>query len=127
MQFDRSVHYHISQERIQYGNVISFHGFLGGIDRSDLPFVYHHLRKGCLLSVHSIAGGDNRHFMYGVNYGSYRLGILNSQMAKRIDQLQSNGNMYRLTIAEVVKEKYMPPTAIIIQLEYETSLAARVA
>ena len=127
MQYNRSNHLNISHERIQHANTVSINGFLGGIDRSDVPFVYHHLRKGCVLAIHSITGADNRHIMFGVNYGSYRLGILNSQMAKRIAQLQSTGCIYRITIAEVVKEKYLPPTAIVVELEYETSLLAKVA
>lgn len=127
MQFNRIDHLAISQEHIHHAGIISVNGFLGGIDRSDVPYIYHHLRTGCVLTIHSITGADNRHIMFGVNYGSYRLGILNSYMAKRIAQLQASGSIYRITISQVVKEKYLPPTAIVVNLEYETATMAKVA
>lgn len=101
-------------------------GYLGGIDKSDIPYMYHHLRKGCVLNLHSI-NSNNRHLLFGVNYGAFRLGTLNSSMARKIQELQLSGKIYRLTIAEVVKEKYMPPTAIIVELECETDFLADVA
>ncbi len=114
-------------ERVQYANITSLTGFLGGIEKSDVPFVYHHLRKGCILKLHAISGSDNRHLMFGVNYGSYRLGILSSSMSKRIQELETRGQIYRLTIATIVKEKYMPPTAIMVELESENELLDNVA
>lgn len=110
-------------ERYQYANITSYTSFLGGIDKGDVPFVYHHLRKGCILHLHAIKGANNKHLMFGVNYGSYRLGILSSSMAKKILQLEANHKIYRLTIAKVVKEKYLPPTAILVELACETQTA----
>ena len=115
-----------AHERVQHANVTSFRGFLGGIDKSDVPFVYHHLRKGCVLNLSSILNGE-RHLMFAVNYGAYRIGTLSSSMARKIQELHATGKIYRLTIAEVVKEKYMPPTAIVVELACETELLADVA
>lgn len=114
------------QERILYANCTSFRSFLGGIDKSDVPFVYHHLRKGCVLNLSSIVNGK-RHLMFAVNYGAYRIGTLSSSIARKIRELHSTGKIYRLTIAEVVKEKYMPPTGIIVELECENNYLADVA
>jgi hypothetical protein len=100
---------------------------LGGMDKSDVPFVYHHLRKGCILNLHAINGEDNRRLMFGVNYGSYRLGILSSSMARRIQELEMNGKIYRITISKIIKEKYLPPTAILVELESENDLLDQVA
>lgn len=114
-------------ERVQYANITSLTGFLGGIDKSDVPFVYHHLRKGCILKLHAINGSNNRQLMFGVNYGSYRLGILSSSMARRIQELELSGKIYRITIAKIIKEKYLPPTAILVELESENELLDQVA
>jgi hypothetical protein len=116
-----------SLERVQYSNITSLTGFLGGMDNSDVPFVYHHLRKGCILNLHAINGEDNRRLMFGVNYGSYRLGILSSSMAKRIQELEMNGKIYRITISKIIKEKYLPPTAILVELESESDFLDQVA
>ncbi|MGB0918453.1 MAG: hypothetical protein ACPGU4_12745 [Flavobacteriales bacterium] len=120
MQFKNSLTSNLLSERIQYSGVTALTGFLGGIDSSDVPFVYHHLRKGCILKLNAINGIGNQHLMFGVNYGSYRLGILSSAMARKIKDLQSRGKIYRLTIHTIVKEKYMPPTSIMVELESET-------
>jgi len=116
-----------SLERVQYSNITSLTGFLGGMDKSDVPFVYHHLRKGCILNLHAINGEDNRRLMFGVNYGSYRLGILSSSMARRIQELEMNGKIYRITISKIIKEKYLPPTAILVELESESDFLDQVA
>ncbi|MCB9191386.1 MAG: hypothetical protein H6603_03330 [Flavobacteriales bacterium] len=116
----------IIRDRIQTATSTSVSGYLGGIDKSDIPYMYHHLKKGCILNLHSINSND-RHLLFGVNYGSFRLGTLNSAMARKIQELQLSGKIYRLTIAEVVKEKYMPPTAIIVELECENDFLADVA
>ncbi len=116
-----------SLERVQYGNITSLTGFLGGIEKSDVPFVYHHLRKGCILKLNAITGFDNRHLMFGVNYGAYRIGILNSSMARRIQELEIRGKIYRLTISNIVREKYLPPTAIMVELECESDILNKVA
>jgi hypothetical protein len=116
-----------SLERVQYSNITSLTGFLGGMDKSDVPFVYHHLRKGCILNLHAINGEDNRRLMFGVNYGSYRLGILSSSMARRIQKLEMNGKIYRITISKIIKEKYLPPTAILVELESESDFLDQVA
>lgn len=123
MQFNRTLNF---PARIQHANTTSFRGFLGGIDKSDVPFVYHHLRKGCVLNLSSILNGE-QHLMFAVNYGAYRIGILSSSMSRKIQELHTSGKVYRLTIAEVVKEKYMPPTAIVVNLEFENNYLAEVA
>ena len=123
MQFNRTLNI---EERIQHANITSFRGFLGGIDKSDVPFVYHHLRKGCVLNLSSILNGE-RHLMFAVNYGAYRIGTLSSSMSRKVQELHASGKVYRLTIAEVVKEKYMPPTAIVVELECENNYLAEVA
>jgi hypothetical protein len=126
MQFNHLNRSFQFQDRIQTANTTSIRAYLGGIEKSDLPFVYHHIRKGCILSLSSIVSGD-RHLMFAVNYGSYRIGTLSSSMARKIQELQLSGKVYRLTIAEVVKEKYMPPTAILVELESGTDYLAEVA
>ena len=127
MQFDHNSTGFNAIERVQYANITSLTGFLGGIDTSDVPYVYHHLRKGCILKLHAINGADNRHLMFGVNYGSYRIGILSSSMARRIQALETTGKIYRLTISKVIKEKYLPPTAIMVELECENEALRKVA
>ena len=116
-----------SLERVQYANITSLTGFLGGMDNSDVPFVYHHLRKGCILKLNAINGENNRRLMFGVNYGSYRLGILSSSMARRIQELEMNGKIYRITISKIIKEKYLPLTAIMVELESESDFLNQVA
>lgn len=101
--------------------------WLGAMDKSEVPYVYHHLRKGCILQLHSISGSDARHLLYTVKYGSYFLGVLSSSLARRVKQLESEGKVYRLTISNIVKEKYMPPTAIEVELECENTFLADVA
>lgn len=117
MQF-KTINHNSLPERIQYAGATKYFGYLGGTDQSDMPFVYHHLKRGCILKLSSITGVNNRHLMFSVNYGSYRLGVLNSTLSKRVQELQSSGKTYRITMSEVVKEKYMPPTAILVELEY---------
>lgn len=126
MQFNSITFPSIIQDRKQCAGSTSINGYLGGIDKSDIPYMYHHLKKGCILNLHSVSNQD-RHLMFGVNYGAFRLGTLNSAMARKIQELQLAGKIYRLTIAEIVKEKYMPPTAIIVELESESYYLADVA
>lgn len=102
-------------------------GWLGGIDKSDVPHVYHHLRKGCILQLHPITGQNQEHLMYAVNYGSYRLGILSSRMARQIQKLERQGITYRLTISGMAKEKYLPPTGIELELEWSPVTLSDVA
>jgi hypothetical protein len=127
MQFKNESNSNIITERIQYSGITALTGFLGGIDGSDVPFVYHHLRKGCVLKLNVISGIENQHLMFGVNYGSYRLGILSSTMARKIQQLQAQDKIYRLTICNIVREKYLPPTAIMVELESESDFLDQVA
>lgn len=127
MQFKNESNSNTITERIQYAGITALTGFLGGIDSSDVPFVYHHLRKGCILKLNVISGIGNQHLMFGVNYGSYRLGILSSTMSRKIQALQSQGKIYRLTINNIVREKYLPPTAIMVQLESESDFSEKVA
>jgi len=109
--------------RVGFSQTTQLNGWLGGMDKSEVPFIYHHLRKGCILqltsiNMGSIHGAPTRHLMFSVNYGAYRLGILSSTMARKIQELKAAGSIYRLTISAIVKEKYLPPTAIELQLEW---------
>jgi hypothetical protein len=120
MQFNSNTTTSQFSDWVQYSNITALSGFLGGIDNSDVPFVYHHLRKGCILTLNVISGIDsNRQLMYGVTYGSYRIGVLSSTMARRIQQIKSRNLKYRLTVSGIEKEKYLPPTAIKVELEWE--------
>ncbi len=107
--------------------IAQINGWLGGMDKSDVPYVYHHLRKGCILQLQPINGLHSQHLMYCVNYGSYKLGILNSTMARRIQELNEAGLVFRLTISGIVKEKYLPPTAIELELEWSNTNLGKVA
>jgi hypothetical protein len=127
MLFDQRSNISSSLERVQYGSITSECGFLGGIEKSDVPYIYHHLRKGCILKLNTISGFHNRHLMFGVNYGSYRIGILSSSMSKRIQELETSGRIYRLTISNIIREKYLPPTAIMVELESESDFLDKVA
>lgn len=40
-------------------------------------------------------------------------------MARRIQQIKSRNLKYRLTVSGIEKEKYLPPTAIKVELEWE--------
>lgn len=93
-------------------------GNLGGIDRSDLPYIYHHLRNGCILTVQPVQGAEQQHLLFNVSYAGLHLGILGRTLADRILQLESEGRPYRLTIASLVREKYMPPTAVQVLLDW---------
>jgi hypothetical protein len=126
MQFEPITIPNIIRDRVQTATSTSVSGYLGGIDKSDIPYMYHHLKKGCILNLHSINCND-RHLLFGVNYGAFRLGTLNSSMTRKIQSLQLAGKIYRLTISEIVKEKYMPPTAIIVELECENDFLSDVA
>jgi hypothetical protein len=114
--------------RIQNNSSIDHHlAWLGAMDKGEVPYVYHHVRKGCILQIHSLSVADDRHLMFSVHYGSYFLGILPSTLAKRVQQLDRNGKVYRLTISNILREKYLPPTAIELELEYGADHLADVA
>lgn len=93
-------------------------GQLGCIDRSDLPYIYHHLRKGCILSVHRMSGDDRPLRLLKVSYSGLHLGNLNYAMAERVRQLEQEGRPYRLTVDSLDREKYMPPTAVNVVLDW---------
>ncbi|MCF8278065.1 MAG: hypothetical protein K9J17_15130 [Flavobacteriales bacterium] len=125
MLYDRSL---MNTENLQRNSLLHQHrAWLGAMDKGEVPYVYHHLRKGCILQLQTITGADARHLMFSVNYGAYFLGILSSSLAKRVQQLEAEGKIYRLTISHIVREKYLPPTAIEIELECESSFLADVA
>lgn len=114
--------------RIQNNASLDQHrAWLGAMDKGEVPYVYHHLRKGCILQIRSLSGAENRHLMFSVHYGTYFLGILSSTLSKRVQQLEKQGKVYRLTISNILREKYLPPTAIEIELECETDYLADVA
>ncbi|MBI1288822.1 MAG: hypothetical protein GC178_14740 [Flavobacteriales bacterium] len=116
-----SKHTYFTTENLSTNPLLVQHrAWLGAMDKSEVPYVYHHLRKGCILQLHSVSGSDSRHLMYTVKYGSYFLGVLSSSLARRVQQLELEGKVYRLTISNIVKEKYLPPTAIEVELECES-------
>lgn len=116
-----SKHSYFTTENVSTNPLLLQHrSWLGAMDKSEVPYVYHHLRKGCILQLHSVSGSDARHLLYAVKYGSYFLGVLSSSTAKRIQRLEASGKVYRLTISKIVKEKYLPPTAIEVELECES-------
>lgn len=96
----------------------TLNGQLGCIDRSDLPYIYHHLRKGCILQVQARQGAGMNHLLFNVSYGGFHLGVLSRPMSDRILALEAEGRGYRLTISGVVREKYLPPTAVHVELEW---------
>ncbi len=93
-------------------------GRLGSLDRGELPYIYHHLRKGCILQVQRLFGTDQRHLLFNVSYGGFHLGVLSRNLADRILQLESESKPFRLTIACIEREKYLPPTAVQVALEW---------
>jgi len=93
-------------------------GNLGGVERSDLPYIYHHLRSGCILSLRPICGSEGRHLFFNVSYGGFHLGILGRQLADRVRELEAEGRVYRLTVESLTREKYLPPTAVTVVLEW---------
>lgn len=93
-------------------------GLLGGADRSELPYIYHHLRSGCILQVDAVTGTGHLPLFYQVRYGGLLIGILNRPLADRIRLLESEGRPYRVTVSEVVREKYMPPTEVHVLLDW---------
>ena len=51
--------------RIQNNSSIDHHlAWLGAMDKGEVPYVYHHLRKGCILQLHSLSVADDRHLMF---------------------------------------------------------------
>ncbi len=128
MQFDQNTNvFRASNQPFESSGHKRITGWLGGMDKSEVPYVYHHLRKGCILQLHPINGLHSKHLMYCVHYGSYKLGILNSTMAKRIQGLKDADLVFRLTISGIVKEKYLPPTAIELELEWCNTNLGKVA
>lgn len=93
-------------------------GSLGSMERSDLPYIYHHLRNGCILTVSRMQGMDQQHLLFNVGYAGLHLGVLNRTLADRIVQLEAEGRPYRLTVAGLEREKYLPPTAVHVMLDW---------
>jgi hypothetical protein len=93
-------------------------GPLGGIDHSDLHHIYHHLRSGCILQLQPVQGLEHQHLFFQASYGGLNLGVLSRPLADRILQLEAEGRPYRVTVAELVREKYLPPTAVHVLLEW---------
>jgi hypothetical protein len=93
-------------------------GRLGSLDRGELPYIYHHLRKGCILQVQRLFGTDQRHLLFNVSYGGFHLGVLSRNLADCILQMEAENKPFRLTIACIEREKYLPPTAVYVALEW---------
>jgi hypothetical protein len=102
----------------------SLFALIGGTDSSDLAHTYHHLRSGCVLSLLPVTGGEGRFMFHHVMYGPYHLGLLDSRLSQRILELQANGVPYRVTVSRIDREKYMPPRAIEVELEWSVSAMA---
>lgn len=102
----------------------SLYALIGGTDRSDLDHVYHHLRGGCILSTEAVHSTDGRFMFHRVVYGPYHIGLLDSRLSQRLLELEANATPYRLTISRIDREKYMPPRAIEVELEWSAHAIA---
>lgn len=91
----------------------SLTGQLSGLLDGESRYIYHHLRSGCILSVTQL-----QNQLFEVYFGSHRLGRLNPIMAGRLTELKLAGFQYRLTIGSIIREKYLPPSAIELELEW---------
>lgn len=118
---------HLTIRRISGSSVAQMQAMLGALDKSDLPFMYHHLRKGCILTASRIDTGNASAHLYAVHYGPFFLGILNSGQSRKLAELESIGTIHRLVISSMTKEKYMPPTAIEVELSWSEQKLAEVA
>lgn len=102
----------------------SLFALVGGTDHSDLAHIYHHLRSGCVLNLLPVTGGEGRFMFHHVMYGPYHLGLLDSRLSQRILELDAAEVPYRLTVSRIDREKYMPPRAIEVELEWSLSAMA---
>jgi len=98
----------------------SLYALVGATDRSELNNIYHHLRGGCILGIGAVHSPDGRFMFHAVNYGPYRLGIMDSAISQRILELDGANVPYRITISRIDREKYMPPRAIEVELEWSS-------
>ena len=88
-------------------------GQLSGLMDGESKYIYHHLRSGSILSIKEL-----RPRLFEVHFGMHRLGRLNPIMANKITELQRSSYPYRLTIGSIIREKYLPPSAIELELEW---------
>lgn len=102
----------------------SLYALIGNTDRSDLDHVYHHLRGGCVLGTEAVFSPDGRFMFHRVVYGPYHLGLLDSRLSERLIELVAGNTPYRLTISRIDREKYMPPRAIEVELEWSAHALA---
>jgi hypothetical protein len=86
---------------------------LSGLLDGETRYIYHHLRSGSILSVKTLQPQ-----LFEVFFGSHRLGRLNPLMSKQLSDLVKVGCQYRLTIGSIIREKYLPPSAIELELEW---------
>jgi hypothetical protein len=93
-------------------------GPLGSVERSELPYIYHHLRKGCILDVQPVMAANGTVLFFHVRYQGFRLGVLCRPLADRLSVLLAEGRPYRLTVSHLDREKYLPPTAVHVELEW---------
>lgn len=88
-------------------------GQLAGLMDGESRYIYHHLRSGSILTLNEIGP-----MLAEVRFGSHRLGRLNPVMARKLQELNQSGLKYRLTIGAIIREKYLPPSAIELELEW---------
>jgi hypothetical protein len=92
-------------------------GLICGLTEGEAKYIYHHLRTGCILTVKPEWKSKGR-CLYAVYYGTHRLGRLNTAMSGNIQKLESSGKVCRLTIGAIIREKYLPPSAIEVELQW---------
>lgn len=92
-------------------------GIICGISEGESKYIYHHLRSGCILNIETEWSSGERS-LYALYYGSHRLGRLSTEMSNQVSSLLKNGSAFRLTIGAIFREKYLPPAAIEVDLEW---------
>ena len=92
-------------------------GTICGISEGESKYIYHHLRSGCILNIETEWSSGERS-LYALYYGSHRLGRLSTEMSNRVSFLLENDQAFRLTIGAIFREKYLPPAAIEVDLEW---------
>ena len=101
-------------------------GMICGLSEGESRYIYHHLRSGCILNA-QVEWQSGSRCLYGLYYGSHRLGRMNTEMSNRLTGIIGQGIPCRITIGAVIREKYLPPSAIEIDLEWGEAERAKAA
>lgn len=91
------------------------------MERGELPYI-HHLRKGCILDVSPVMAANGSVLFYHVHYQGFRQGVLCRQLADHFSALTSEGRPHQVTVSHLEREKYLPPTAVHVELGWGESL-----